>query len=79
MIKGEVSNKTPVIEGNPITSINEKLVNYLGKKYYKTLKEKEQIGETVREVKKFEKDIKMQGTRKIEGMDGKAQLLPGLL
>ena len=32
IIKGEVSNKTPVIEGNPITTINKKLVKYLGKK-----------------------------------------------
>ena len=78
IIKGEVSNKTPVIEGKPITFINEKLVKYLGKKY-KTLKDKEQIEETAGEVKKFEKDREVQGTRKIQGMDGTAHAPPKIV
>ena len=57
IIKGEVSNKTPVIEGKPVTSIKEKPVKYLGKKYNKTLTDKEQIEETVGEVKQSLKKI----------------------
>ena len=52
IIKGEVSNKTPLIGGKPITSITEKPVKYLGKQYNRTLTEKEQIEETKRELKR---------------------------
>merc|ERR1712142_1297372 len=41
IIEGKISNKTPSIEGVPITSITEKSVKYLGK-LYKTLNEQEQ-------------------------------------
>ena len=37
IIKGEISKKTPEIEGTPITSITEKPVKYLGKVYDKSL------------------------------------------
>ena len=45
IIGGKVSNKTPSIEGVPITSITEKPVKYLGKLYNKTLNEQEQAKE----------------------------------
>lgn len=57
IIKGEVSDKTPVIDGKPITSIKEKPIKYLGKKYNRTLTDKEQIEETIEEVKKSLKKI----------------------
>ena len=57
IIKGEVSKKTPVIKGKPITSITEKPVKYLGKTYNRTLTDREQIEETVEEVKKSLKKI----------------------
>ena len=52
IIKGEVSKKTPLIGGKPITSITEKPVKYLGKQYNSTLTEREQIEETRRELKR---------------------------
>ena len=52
IIKGEVSKKTPSIGGKPITSITEKPVKYLGKQYNSTLTEKEQIEETMKELKR---------------------------
>ena len=51
IIKGEISKKTPEIEGTPITSITEKPVKYLGKVYDKSLGDREQIEEVVKEVK----------------------------
>ena len=51
IIKGEVSKKTPSIGGHPITSITEKPVKYLGKEYNSTLTEKEQIEETMKDLK----------------------------
>ena len=52
VIKGEVSKKTPVIDGKPVTSITEKPVKYLGKTYNSTLTEREQIEETVNDLKR---------------------------
>ena len=57
IIKGEISKKTPVINGNPITSITEKPVKYLGKVYDKSLGDREQIEEVAREVKEFLRKI----------------------
>ena len=79
IIRERSATKKQVIEGKPIISINEKLVKYLGKKYNKTLKDKEQKEETVGEVKKFEKDREVQGTRKIEGKDGTAHAPPKIV
>ena len=58
IIGGKVSNKTPSIEGVPITSITEKPIKYLGKLYNKTLNEQEQAKEVLSELK--------QGLKKIE-------------
>ena len=58
IIRGKVSNKTPSIEGIPITSITEKPIKYLGKLYNKTLNEQEQAGEVLVELN--------QGLKKIE-------------
>ena len=52
IIKGQVSQKTPMIGGKPITSVTEKPVKYLGKQYNSTLTEREQIEETAKELKK---------------------------
>ena len=41
VIKGEISERTPYIEGVPITSIKEKSVKYLGKTYTKEMNEQE--------------------------------------
>ena len=57
IIKGEVSNRTPEIDGNPITSITEKSVKYLGKTYNKSLNEREQTEEILKEVKQGLKKI----------------------
>ena len=51
IIKGEISRKSPEINGTPITSITEKSVKYLGKVYDKSLGDRAQIEEVVREVK----------------------------
>ena len=51
IIKGEVSQRTPEVEGKQITSITEKPVKYLGKTYNKTLKDAEQIEEMVKKLK----------------------------
>ena len=58
IIRGKVSNKTPSIEGVPITSITEKPVKYLGKLYNKTLNEQEQAEEVLVDLK--------QGLKKME-------------
>ena len=58
IIDGKVSNKTPSIEGVPITSITEKSVKYLGKLYNKTLNEQEQAKEVLADLK--------QGLKKME-------------
>jgi hypothetical protein len=64
IIDGKVSNKTPFIEGVPVTSITEKPIRYLGKLYNKTLNEQEQAREVFAELK--------QGLRKIE-----KEVIPG--
>merc|ERR1712055_51021 len=51
IIEGKVSNKTPSIEGVPITSITEKSVKYLGKLYNKTLNEQEQAEQVLVDLK----------------------------
>ena len=50
IIKGKVSKITPMIEGVAITHITDKPVKNLGK-MYKSLNEKEQIGEVMKECK----------------------------
>ena len=52
LIKGQVSQKTPMIGGKPITSVTEKPVKYLGKQYNSTLTEREQIEETEKELRR---------------------------
>ena len=64
IIDGKVSNKTPFIEGVPVTSITEKPIRYLGKLYNKTLNEQEQAREVFAELK--------QGLKKIE-----KEVIPG--
>ena len=51
IIKGDISSRTPIIEGTPITSITEKQVKYLGKVYNKSLNDHEQIEEVMKELK----------------------------
>merc|ERR1712154_621707 len=51
IVKGEVTKKTPTIDGVPVTSITEKPVKYLGKQYNKSLNEQEQIEEAMKECK----------------------------
>ena len=48
---GKVSDRTPSIEGVPVTSITEKPIKYLGKLYNKTLNEQEQTEEVLFELK----------------------------
>ena len=57
IIEGKVSNKTPSIEGVPITSITEKSVKYLGKLYNKTLNEQEQAEQVLVDLKQGLKKI----------------------
>ena len=64
IIDGKVSNKTPFIEGVPVTSITEKPIRYLGKLYNKTLNDQEQAREVFAELK--------QGLKKIE-----KEVIPG--
>ena len=52
MIKGEVSEKRPMINGNPIVSVTDAPVKYLGKVYNKTLTDREQAEETLAELKR---------------------------
>ena len=58
IIEGKVNNKTPSIEGVPITSITEKSVKFWGKLYNKTLNEQEQAEEVLVDLK--------QGLKKVE-------------
>ena len=55
--KGEVSQKTPRIEGDPITSITEKSIKYLGKQYNRSLNDQEQAEEVLRETNQVLKKI----------------------
>ena len=52
MIKGEISRRTPEIKGHVISSAADKPVKYLGKEYNKTLKDQDQVEETVEELKR---------------------------
>ena len=52
IVKGEVSKRMPVINGNPIVSVSERPVKYLGKVYDKTLSDRVQIEETVEELRR---------------------------
>ena len=57
VIKGEISERTPYIEGVPITSIKEKSVKYLGKTYTKEMNEQEQTKEVLKELKSSLKKV----------------------
>ena len=57
IIGGKVSNKTPFIGEVPVTSITEKPIKYLGKRYNKTLNEQEQAREVLVELKQGLKEI----------------------
>ena len=50
IIKGETSRRTPTMDGAPITSIMDKPIKYLGKKYNQRLDDREQADETIEEV-----------------------------
>ena len=52
IVKGEISKRTPELNGQPITSITEKPVKYLGKTYNMSMTEKQQIEETVAQAKR---------------------------
>ena len=52
IVKGEISKRTPELNGQPITSITEKPVKYLGKTYNMSMTEKEQIEQTVAQAKR---------------------------
>ena len=62
--KGKVSKMTPCIGGNPITSITEKPIKYLGKLYNRALNDKEQTEEVMKDAKQGLKKI---GETKIPG------------
>ena len=62
--KGKVSQKTPRIGGDPITSITEKPIKYLGKLYNRSLNDREQAEEALRETKQGLKKI---GITKLPG------------
>ena len=51
LIKGEISKKTPEINGHVISSIVDKPVKYLGKVYNKSLNDRKQTEETARELR----------------------------
>ena len=51
LIKGEMSKRTPEINGHVISSIADKPVKYLGKIYNKRLNDREQTEETVKELR----------------------------
>ena len=51
LIKGEISKKTPEINGHVISSIADKPVKYLGKIYNKRLNDREQTEETAKELR----------------------------
>ena len=57
IIKGKVSEKTPQIGGNSITSMTEKPVKYLGKAYNKSSNNQEQAKEVLTELKQGLKKI----------------------
>ena len=57
IIKGETSRRTPVMDGKPLTSIKDKPVKYLGKVYNQRLDDKDQVEETIREVKEMLKKV----------------------
>ena len=51
LIKGEISKRTPEINGRVISSVADKPVKYLGKTYNKQLNDKEQTEETLKELR----------------------------
>ena len=57
IIKGETSRRTPVIDGNPITSIKDKPVKYLGKIYNQRMDDKDQVDETITPIRFVESEM----------------------
>ena len=57
LIKGEVSRKTPEINGVVISSVADKPIKYLGKVYNRSLNDREQTEETVKELKRSLKKL----------------------
>ena len=57
MIKGEISRRMPVIDGKQITSITDQPIKYLGKKYNNRVDDREQVEETIEEVKGMLKKV----------------------
>ena len=57
IIKGETSRRTPMMNGNPITSIKDKPVKYLGKTFNQRMDDKDQVEETIEDVKRMLKKI----------------------
>ena len=52
LIKGEISKRSPEINGRVISSVADKPVKYLGKVYNKQLNDREQTEETLKELRK---------------------------
>ena len=57
IIKGEVSNKRPVINGNPIVSVAEAPVRYLGKVFTRSLTDREQADQTAEELERSLREL----------------------
>ena len=78
--KGEVSKRTLELNGQPITSITEKPVKYLGKKYNMSLNERDQIENIVDQAKKELKKIeKCRLPGKYKGWIVQHMLLPRIM
>ena len=57
IIKGEISKKTPLMDGIPVTSITEQPIKYLGKTYSQRMDDREQVEDTIKEAKGMLKKI----------------------
>ena len=59
MIKGEISKRSPEINGRVISSVADKPVKYLGKVYNKQLNDREQTEETLKELRSLGRDLQV--------------------
>ena len=57
LIKGEISRRMPEINGSVISSVADKPIKYLGKTYNRSLNDREQTEETVKELKRSLKKL----------------------
>ena len=80
LIKGELSKKQPIINGNPIVSVTDAAIKYLGKTYNKTLTDREQAEETLAELERtLEKLEKCQVPGRYKAWMVEHMVLPRLL